>query len=571
MRVIGLVALTVLAAEVLAATPSKGPKRGADVSFGTLEAEAVTNKHKATVVTMTGLPGRTDSTPQMEASGRAFVELSTTGQYVEFPRVPACNTIVIRHCIPDAPNGGGITATLSVYVNGKFRQSLTLSSKHNWLYGPAGENGQSNDPSAGKPHVFWDESRHRIEGGLKAGDTIRLQKDAKDDAAFYRIDLIDLEQVGGPLEMPVGAISAKDFGAKGDGKTDDSVALQRCIDAAKAQGKTAWIPPGVYLQSTKLVLDGVTCRGAGMWHTQIVGTVEGTTWGGNTGFELKGDGPRLMDLSIDSDSHTARTLGCAPISGRPSHFAVEHVWVTHTGTGVWMGGTDGVVRGCRVRCTYADGINLNSGASRNLVEHNHVRGSGDDGIALLSETERNWPMSQGNTVRFNTVVATWWGHNCDLAGGSGHVIEDNVFADNARFGCFTINLPSAYPMYPQGESVVRRNMIVRGGGNYAGQRRGAVTIFAGSTTIDKVTLSENVIAGAIFRGIHLMGSKPLHMLFDRNVIEQPGEAAVYIDDKVTGAATFTGNVLKGGPKLGPAVVNRAGAEFKLVQTGNTWK
>ena len=82
------------------------------------------------------------------------------------------------------------------------------------------------------------------------------------------------------------------------------------------------------------------------------------------------------------------------------------------------------------------------------MENNHVRGSGDDSLAILSETERNRPLSVGNILRHNTAIATWWGHNCDLAGGSGHVIEGNLLADNPKFGCFTISLPSAYPMHP---------------------------------------------------------------------------------------------------------------------------
>src|SRR6185369_7458330 len=139
----------------------------------------------------------------------------------------------------------------------------------------------------------------------------------------------------------------------------------------------------------------------------------------------------------------------------------------------------------RIRFTYADAINLNSGASNNVVENNHIRGSGDDGLALLSEMENNNPMSTNNTVRFNTVSAIWWGHNCDLAGGTGHVIEDNVLVDNAKFGCFTINLPSAYPMFPLSGSIVRRNSIIRGGGNANGQKRGAVWIYPGSTSISR--------------------------------------------------------------------------------------
>jgi len=100
---------------------------------------------------MTGLPSATSSSPELEASGRAFVELSKPQDSLDIHLANPANTIVLRHCIPDAAGGGGITATLSFFVNGQFRQSLGMISKHNWLYGPEGQNGMSNDPAAGQP------------------------------------------------------------------------------------------------------------------------------------------------------------------------------------------------------------------------------------------------------------------------------------------------------------------------------------------------------------------------------------------------------------------------------------
>jgi hypothetical protein len=554
------------------------PKYGATVPFLTVETEDSGNRlvGGAAIVRMTTPPGPTTATPEMEASGRGFVALTAIGDALQLsPITQRVNTLLLRHCIPDAPTGDGITATLSLYVNGKFRQKLTLSSKHNWLYGKAGENGQSNDTTAGQAHVFWDESRFILSGGaLKPGDTIRLQKDSDDTATFYRLDLVDLEEAPPPKtpprNQPVLDVTKPPYNANGNDDKDDTDALQHCIDDAKSQNKTVWLPRGTFYQSRKLTLDGVHLQGAGMWYTQLIGTVLGTGWGGNVGFTLQGDGPTISDLFVDCPTMTRRGQGGKPFTGNPTHWRIENVWITHTNTGLWIDGSGGIVRNCRVRFTYADAINLNRSAHDNLVENNHIRGNGDDGIALLSEMERNPTPAARNIVRKNTVSALWWGHNGDLAGGSDQLFEDNLFVDNAKLGCFTINLPGAFPMYPLSHSIVRRNRIVRGGGMLGGQKRGAVWLYAGSTSATGIRLEDNRVEQAVFRAIHLTGSHPQELSIVRNIIEQPGEDGIVIEEKVTGSAVFTNNQLRGlNPKFAP-VVNRAGADFTLKQSGNSW-
>lgn len=123
---------TIEDAATATATPAADapPERGAAVPFVTLEAEAPTNATTGRVVRLSGLPDGPDHSPELEASGRAYVELSAPGEYVEFRNPSAANALVIRHCIPDAPDGGGISATLGLYVGGVRREDVTLTSMH---------------------------------------------------------------------------------------------------------------------------------------------------------------------------------------------------------------------------------------------------------------------------------------------------------------------------------------------------------------------------------------------------------------------------------------------------------
>ena len=214
-------------------------------------------------------PSRDITNLASEASARMAVRLDQVGQYVEFASVRPANSIVVRYSIPDAPSGGGIDATLGLYINGVRARSLALTSRYSWVYGGY-TNSRSKNPLDGGAHHFFDEV-HALVNDIPVGSTVRLQKDFQDTASFYVIDLIDFEQVPPPLGRPPGSISITEFGAIADDGLDDRAAMQLAINAARVQRKTLWIPPGQFDvlssgQTTGLTTSDVTIQGAGMWY-----------------------------------------------------------------------------------------------------------------------------------------------------------------------------------------------------------------------------------------------------------------------------------------------------------------
>lgn len=548
---------------------------GADVPFVTYQAEDSSSVSGSVVQLQEPCPWPT--TPAQEAEGRAYVELSSTGDFLEFSAGSDANAMVVRHCIPDAEAGGGMSATLGLYVNGVRRQDITLTSKYNWLYGQgnAFENGQDNTPTA-YPHVFWDEARFFIDGEVSAGDIIRLQKDAQDTAAFYRIDLMDLEDVPPPLAQPANSLSVADYGASGVSADTDTAAIQSCIDAAKALGKSVWFPAGSYLQNEYVVLDGVKVQGAGMWYTFLYDTVgnAATTWKANSGFQLLGDGAGVSDLSLDSLANTRRSSS-SPKSffGNATNWVVENVWISHMGVGFWMAGHNGVIRNCRVRLTYADGINVNNGniyvTSNVLVEHNHVRGIGDDGLAVLSHSASSAGDTDRITLRYNTVAATWWGANCDLAGGKKHLIHNNLLTDGSGF---VVNLPDSYPMQALRDSLFIDNYLLRCGIRKtlsASEERAAIWVYAQSDEIHGFVMKDNIIQQPNFHGILCRGDQFQEITFRNNQITGAGRHAVYIMGATVGVGTFDGNVSTSSAEQPP--FNNLSIDYTVVNGNNSWE
>src|SRR5882762_10586661 len=108
---------------------------GANTPFTTYEGEAGTLAGGASTVTYVPVNDNKFS-PELEASGHAYVKLTGTGQSVTWTNNTGHNVtaINVRFCIPDASNGGGITSTLDFYVNGSMRQAVTLDSSFEYLY-----------------------------------------------------------------------------------------------------------------------------------------------------------------------------------------------------------------------------------------------------------------------------------------------------------------------------------------------------------------------------------------------------------------------------------------------------
>ncbi len=161
---------------------------GAVVPFTSLEAEDGYLGGGATVVSLTSAPTSEYSSPEVEASGHAYVQLTNTGQYVEWTNNTGGNitAINLRSCIPDAPTGGGITSTLDLYVNGVFRQAFSVNSQQNYCYEGTNYNGQTDkNPADGDPRGFWNDTHAFIVGNPVApGDTIQFQMDSANAATF---------------------------------------------------------------------------------------------------------------------------------------------------------------------------------------------------------------------------------------------------------------------------------------------------------------------------------------------------------------------------------------------------
>ncbi len=523
----GLAAPTPTAVVAIPTASNPAGSRGAAVPW--LEYEAEDGQFSGKLLG----PDRTFGTIPAEASGRQAVQLNAQGDYVQFKSQRVANSIVVRYVIPDAPNGGGISATLSLYVNNVFQQKLNLTSKYAWSYG--GESVAFNAPSTGAHH-FFDEARALVKD-IPAGAMVKLQKDADDTADYYVVDLVDLEAVPPPLTEPDGFLSiTTDCGAVANDGQDDGPAIQKCIQQAQQQGKGVWIPEGIFKStSVPFEVSDVTIRGAGMWYSTLQGFY--------ARFNCNGDNCRYYDFAILGE--TIDRNDDSPENGfnngAGTGSVLENIWVEHTKVGYWVGPglTNGlIIRNSRFRDLFADGVNFASGTSNSLVENSHFRNTGDDALA-------SWSLQQGqivntnNVFRFNTVQLPWRANCFAIYGGQDNKVEDNQCYDTVTYpGIYIAQSFNSAPF--AGVTSVQRNSLIRAGGPMYHQEYGALKIRAEQGPIaGELIIKDLLIEAPTFAGLEIEGNYPVQAATFENIqIQGAGTQGILIRSSASGQATF---------------------------------
>ncbi len=502
---------------------------GATVPYRSYEAELAVSTG-----TILG-PNRTYLSQAAESSGRRTVGLSSTGQYVEFTLAAAANSIVVRFCLPDSIDGAGDTRTLSLYTNGVHCLDLTLTSAFSWVYGAFPF---SNTPGQGSAHHFFDEVSALI-GELPAGTTVRLQKDSTDTAAYYLLDVVDFEQVPAAAAMPAGFLSLASYGATPNDSTDDTVAFKNALAAAQAQAKGLWIPPGRFTITNRVNLANVTVRGAGPWYSLLQGTK----------CNLYGNGGiiKLSDFKLDGLA-TTRTSGVqgSGATGLEGVFGpgsvISNIWVEHTVPGMWINGPSSglVISGCRMRDTFADGINLAQGVVNTRVEQCNIRNTGDDGMALWSSSEFGTVPDQHNLFQNNTIQLPILANGIGIYGGSNHAVVNNLIQDVVWNGA-GIQIANRFTVFPLGVTRIQGNQLDRTGSHSTdfGIDVGALWLFADDSDITgPINVTNNVFNDSTYQGILLSGSSPTRTItgtkFDTLSVNTAGSYGIQINTRGAG-------------------------------------
>jgi hypothetical protein len=550
---------------------SPSANRGANVPYITYEAE--TAKTNGTVLG----PNTKIGDPAGEASGHMAVNLDSTGEYVEWTVTAPCNALVVRYSMPDAPKGGGINSTLSIYKNGIQIQDLKVTSKYAWLYGEDAwsQTGLTQNPKDKYPRRIYDESSELLTKSFNTGDVIKIKKDLSDKAAYYDIDFIELENVS-PISRPLNSISITEKGAVAGGP-DCAAAIEAAISDAKAKGKIVWIPQGTFYHGRKISASNVTIKGAGMWYSKLY-VIDNSRYTNNSnmGFNVDSNA-KFYDFQIFGEGNQRNSGGSGFSGPFGTGSELHNIWVEHTNTGVWEGidnsrspGSNLIFEGCRFRDTYADGINMCNGTQNSVIKNCNTRNTGDDGIAIWSESEHTKRCSYNNYIINCTAQLPWRAAGIAVYGGKSNNVLNNKITDTMTYPGLTIS--SGFKAMPfAGVTTFMNNDLIRCGGAFwkNNAQYGAIWLnpsnsdFAGT-----INFIGNRIFDAVYSGVHIQSKNEKAITgtitFDDLEINGTGTYGILIDPDTSGNITFKNTKMTGIGKK-PYLKNDSEKTFKIIK------
>lgn len=498
-----------------------------------------------------------------EASGRMAVVLADEDDYVSFKLNQPANVITIRFAIPDSPDGKGIVESFGLYVDGVKQADTTLTSSYAWVYGGYP---WSNEPTDGDAHRYYDEASFHIDDAA-VGSIITIKKQSSyDEVPYLIVDLLETSLADKPYAMPSEFVSITDYGAIANDGLDDKAAIEKAIEAAKTKGFGVWIPAGQFhIKGGPIEVADITIRGAGKWHTELLGY----------GFMGNGNKIRMFDFAIDGqrDARVDELEESAFDGAFGYGSTIQHIRIDRTKTGIWSTRTeqsDGsylhteglYVAGVQIRNTYADGINFSTGTQHSMAEHLSIRNTGDDGMAIWASELQ----STGNTFRYNTVELPWLSNNIAVYGGRNVQITDNIVSDTVAFGA-GISISTRHNPEPfEGTTVVARNTLLRTGGreyNWSADFGGLFFFTSDKPMNGHIAVYDNYITDSTFQGISFLGEYATDgIILDRNVIEHSGTWGMQTAGNISGSALI-GNTIVRGSRVG--ALREGAAAFQLAK------
>lgn len=284
-------------------------------------------------------------------------------------------------------------------------------------------------------------------------------------------------------------VSVKDFGATGDGVTNDTAAINAALAYTYTRSKALYFPAGIYLYDGSGELgNGNVMYGDGRNATFIRSRLASPT----DGYLIRALGVGSGIRGIRFDAAVAQTAGCYVWLSGPESF-IEDFYMTGDFNGVWMTGNVSRIRHGRFQDAAAGAIRIKAegGDNSQIIDDVLMGAQTPANIATAGIRVRN---SSALMITNTSVIQMGVGLMIDPysnVAGSNTVDTDkgNVFSLYAN-NCFFDNCTRALAVNPTATGGVYRCRFSN--------------CWFSSSTLDGIYLAGNAIHGMHFESCHVV-------------------------------------------------------------------
>ncbi|WP_321811194.1 MULTISPECIES: glycosyl hydrolase family 28-related protein [unclassified Burkholderia] len=327
------------------------------------------------------------------------------------------------------------------------------------------------------------------------------------------------------VDLPM---SVRRFGVKGDGVTDDTVALQTALNA----GIPLYFPPGTYLYSNTLTATA-SIIGAGWDSILQCTTSQGQNsviyWRSASNFKIQNlqfFSKNATENYPDENAGSINLMNC-------SQFEISGCRFNNSASaGALMRScVNGKVFGNTLLNIWHDGIHVTKASSDITITNNEVINGGDDAFAVVGYFNEG-VRPRRVTIANNRVVGTKYARGIAIVGAQDITVADNQIYNPMGAGIYVASeLTSVYQSYGNDNVTVANNVLDSCGvqsniGAIANAPNGpigygalAVTATAGFNN-SNITIVNNTIKNAAGTPIGLWqpGGSNIHVNISQNSI-----------------------------------------------------
>lgn len=306
-------------------------------------------------------------------------------------------------------------------------------------------------------------------------------------------------------------IEVTTFGAKGDGITDDSIAIQTAIDSLSF-GDTLVFPPGRYLHNRVLTVSttGVTLQGQ---DARLEATNPALS-----ALIVRGERTTIRDLAIlTRDAHLRGDQprqSAVVVYGHKASIVRNAISGSENAGILVLGASDYVIACNRVFDTLSDGIHSTDGATHGVIRWNKVTNSGDDGIAIVSYQPAQ--RASDIIIEDNEVSNIRWGRGISVIGSVNAVVRNNSVHTIAMAAGIIVARESSYGTPGSRNVLIEDNRvsdIQKSLAPLSGRRRtghAAIEINSDGAeadlAVEDIRVTGNSIDGSAYDGVRLLGN-----------------------------------------------------------------